>query len=150
MKTQRRSHPGLLASLVVCLLALAGAGSALAATYGGETRQDRKVTLRTNGDAPRVFAIDFRAPCRRSSEVLRADTEIRGLKGGAGGFRGKARYREELRRGFTARIRASVSGRRGSARRWTGRFSVRALLVKRGEVRDKCLLEGLPWRVSRR
>ncbi|UJA21546.1 hypothetical protein HJD18_15880 [Thermoleophilia bacterium SCSIO 60948] len=149
MRPSPRRFSPVAAIALVAALGLLLTGSALAAVFDGQTRQDRKVKLRTAGDDPKRFAIHFRAPCRRSDEVLRADTVLQPLNGGKSGFRSKERYREELTRGFTGRIRTSVAGRKASAKRWTGRFTVRALIVKDGEVRDKCILENLPWRVSR-
>lgn len=149
MRPSPRRFSRIAAVAFVAALGLLLTGSALGAVFDGQTRQDRKVKLRTAGDDPKRFAIHFRAPCRRSDEVLNADTVLQPLNGDKSGFRARERYREELTRGFTGRIRTSVAGRKAGGRSWSGRFSVRALIVKDGEVRDKCILEGLPWRVSR-
>ena len=127
-----------------------GAEGASAATFAGQTSQDRKITVRTGPDGlVNDVRVRFRAPCYNGSFTRRVDfipplklSETRRFRDG-----GVLRVEEDP---FTYRITVHIRGRRldGPAR-WRGRFRVEVLVKRGGEYVDTCRKRGVRWRARR-
>ena len=120
--------------------------------FEGRTDQGRTALVVSEDDGvPKRVRVAWRADCRRPTfRVIESTTFRRPLDVGT---------RSRIRDGGTYRIRdqggeritftVRVSGRKVSPRRWIGRFRASAVVRRGGEVRDRCSVRGIRWRVAR-
>jgi hypothetical protein len=120
--------------------------------FNGRTGQGRavKIVAEDTGAVKRA-AIRWRADCRRPGFRFTESTTFRMPLDSttARSFRDSGSYRLRLRRGFRAIVSPTISGRKAGPRRWIGRFHVRVVVRRAGQVRDRCAVRGVRWRARR-
>jgi hypothetical protein len=116
-----------------------------ARTWRGETKQGRTVTVRTGGDdrAERV-RVSWKASCEKGSYMSRTVFRRPFDVSEAAEFEDSGTYRVQVPGGYRARHRVFVRGTLEDDR-WSGSFTVRTRVTRRGRLVDRCRLERMRW-----
>jgi hypothetical protein len=120
--------------------------------FEGGTSQDRRALVVAEDDGvPKRVLIAWRAACVRPRfRVIESTTFRRPLDVSTRRrVRDRGTYRIRDRGGERITFTVRVSGRKVGPRGWAGRFRGRAVVRRGGEVRDRCSVRGIRWRVVR-
>jgi hypothetical protein len=120
--------------------------------FEGRTGQDRRALVVSEDDGvPKRVLVAWRASCVRpgfrviESTTFKTPLDLSTRRR----FRDRGTYRVRDRGGERITFTVRVSGRKVGPRRWIGRFRGSAVVRRRGEVRDRCSVRGIRWRVAR-
>jgi hypothetical protein len=120
--------------------------------FEGRTGQDRQALVVSEDDGvPKRVLIGWHARCRRPGFTVRDATVFRGPfdVSTRRRLRDRGSYRVRDQGGERITFRVRVSGQKVGPRRWAGRFRGSAVIRRRGEVRDRCSVRAVRWRVAR-
>ena len=137
------------ATAALAALLLVPAAPAEAKTYKGRTNQGRVVTVRTGADGVVNHArIGWRAPCGQGIRYSSGTTFRPPLDAATGDLiQDGGTYRVRLPKGFRARITGTFAGQRDPATdRWSGTWTVKVRVSRRGKVVDRCALKRGTWK----
>jgi hypothetical protein len=135
-----------LALAVGFAVVLAAPTVAEAKTWRGKTKQGRAVTVRTGADdLVDPVRVSWRAPCKKGHYVSRTLFAPPLDVSKADVFEDSGTYHKLLDDDYRARNTVFVRGRLGADGRWRGKFRVRTLVTRDGEVVDSCRLKRVRW-----